>query len=103
MVEFTICEGNPGAIVFLMSAYDIDIFKAETAFQRMQDNNITGAKLYMLWNDCCNRNTELALEIAFKIPIDKIIEHINYINGRGFPFTKEELSSFSIQESSFNK
>ena len=103
MVEFTICEGNPRAIIFLMSAYKIDMFKAESAFQRMQVNNITGAKLYMLWNDCCNRNTELALQIIFAAPVDKIIEHINYANGRGFPFTKEELNSFSIQESSSNK
>lgn len=93
MVHFEICGGNPGALQFLMAAYRVDMFKAEIAFQRMQDNHITGAKLYMLWNDCCDRDTELALEIVHTVPIDKIIEHINYEGGRGFPFTPEELAA----------
>ena len=94
MVSFDICEGNPGALTFLMLAYDIDLFKAESAFQRMQDNNITGCKLYMLWNDCCDRNTELTLHIMLKCSITKIIEHINYDNGQGFAFSDEELKEF---------
>lgn len=93
MVSFDICGGNPGALQFLMDAYRIDMFKAEAAFQRMQDNNITGTKLYMLWNDCCGRDTKLAVQIAHAAPIDKIVEHINYEGGRGFPFTEEELAA----------
>lgn len=93
MVSFAICGGNPGALQFLIAAYDLNMFKAEAAFQRMQDNRITGAKLYMLWNDCCDRDTKLALQIAHTAPIDKIVEHINYKGGRGFPFTKEELAT----------
>ena len=61
MVTFDICAGNPGALQFLMQAYDMDMFKAEQGFQRMQRAGITGARLYMLWNDCCNRDTEAAL------------------------------------------
>ena len=57
MVSFDLCEGNPGAFTFMMEAYDLNMFKAEGAFQRMQDNNIRGAKLYYLWNDCCDKNT----------------------------------------------
>lgn len=53
MVTFDICAGNPGALQFLMQAYDMDMFKAEQGFQRMQRAGITGARLYMLWNDCC--------------------------------------------------
>lgn len=51
MVTFDICAGNPGALQFLMQAYDMDMFKAEQGFQRMQRAGITGARLYMLWND----------------------------------------------------
>ena len=61
MVTFDICAGNPGALQFLMQAYDMDMFKAEQGFQRMQRAGITGARLYMLWNDCCNRDTEAAV------------------------------------------
>lgn len=93
MVSFNICEGNPGALTFLMQAYDVDMFGAERAFQRMQNNNITGCKLYMLWNDCCNRDTKLSLQIMTKCSIEKIKEHINYESGRGFAFTTEELEA----------
>lgn len=98
MVGFDIWEGNPGALQFLMDAYRIDMFKAETAFRRMQDNNITGTKLYMLWNDCCDRDTKLALQISHTAPVDKILEHINYDGGRGFPFNEEELKSYLSME-----
>lgn len=91
MVSFNICEGNPGALTFLMSAYDLDLFGAEAAFQRMQNLGITGSKLYMLWNDCCNRNVAKALLIMERCDPDIIREHINYEGGRGIPFTEEEL------------
>ena len=93
MVSFSICEGNPGCMQFLMAAYHEDPFGAEGAFQRMQIFGITGSKLYMLWNDCCGRDTKLAVVIAQTIPIDEIIKHINYEGGRGIPFTEEESTS----------
>ena len=86
MVTFDICEGNIGALTFLMEAYDIDMFGAETAFQRMQNNNITGSKLYMLWNDCCDRDTEKALKIMKDNTIQDIVEYINYESGRGIKY-----------------
>lgn len=49
MVTFDICAGNPGALQFLMQAYDMDMFKAEQGFQRMQRAGITGgAPVYAL-------------------------------------------------------
>ena len=92
MVSFEICEGNIGALTFLMGAYDVDMFGAEKAFQRMQDNNITGSKLYMLWNDCCDRDTEKALQIMNNNTIQDIVEHINYENGRGIKYEESEVS-----------
>ena len=89
MVSFDICEGNPGALTFLIEAYKISPFKAEGSFRRMQDNDITGAKLYMLWNDCCNRETRLALRVMFDYPIEVIKRRINYENGYGIVFEEE--------------
>ena len=86
LVSFDICNGNIGALTFLMEAYEIDLFGAEKAFQRMQDNNITGSKLYMLWNDCCDRDTKKALQIMKNNTIQDIDEHINYENGRGIKY-----------------
>lgn len=86
MVTFDIAEGNPGALTFLMAAYKIEPFSAEDCFQRMQKAGITGSRLYMLWNDCCCRCTEKAMDIMKTEDIDSIINHIDGGNGRGIPF-----------------
>ena len=88
MVTFDIAEGNPGALAFIGEAYmkGGNHFKAEVGFARMRDNGITGCKLYMLWNDCCDRDTDKAVEIMCDKDIKEIVEHINYENGRGILF-----------------
>ena len=92
MVSFDICEGNIGALTFLMEAYDIDMWGAESAFLRMQYNNITGSKLYMLWNDCCDRDTAMAIKVMKNHTIEDIIKHINYENGRGIRYLETEVT-----------
>ena len=87
MVGFNLCEGNPGALAFMMEAYmEFNPFRAERGFQRMQCNGISGSRLYMLWNDCCNRDTKKAVDIMCEYSICDIIQHINYSDGRGIPF-----------------
>lgn len=86
MVNISICKGNPGCVTFVMQAYSLSPFKAEKAFQRMDDNEIRGDKLYMIWNDCCDRDTEKAIKIMLEKPIEDIIAHINYEHGRGIMY-----------------
>ena len=91
MVSFDICENNPGALSFVMDAYmNGRPGLAERAFQRMQDNGILGDKLYMIWNDCCCRNTAKAVKIMVTKPIEDIIRHINYEQGRGIPYEEDD-------------
>ena len=90
-VTFDICEGNPGALQFAMSAYNLVPVKAEWVFRRLRDNGITGTELYMLWNDCCGRDTYLALRIGNTAPIMEIKKHINREEGRGIPFSQADL------------
>lgn len=91
MVDFSIVEGNPGAFTFLMEAYQFDMFQAERCFSRMQKFGITGSKLYMLWNDCCDRDTKKTLDAMECMGIDDIVRHINYGEGRGIPIEDVEL------------
>ena len=86
LVEFGITEGNPGALTFLIDAYKKNPFVAELAFQRMWHAGVTGSRLYMLWNDCCGRNTEMAMDIMQNKAIDIILRHIDDGGGRGIPF-----------------
>ena len=90
-IGFDMAMGNPGALAFMMEAYNPkkemrDIIQVEIAFRRMREANIKGSKLYMLWNDCCDRDTEKALEIMRENDIDDIVAHINYEGGRGIKY-----------------
>lgn len=80
------CGNNPGAITFFMECFKLNSSKCSMAFERMNNENIREDKLYMIWNDCCDRNTEKALDIMLNNDINDIIEHINYGNGRGIPY-----------------
>lgn len=96
MVTFDICEGNPGALSFVMQAYEANVFRAERAFQRMKDNGITGSRLYMLWNDCCDRDTGKALAVMAKMAVEEIVRHINYEGGRGLPIADGEIRTYIL-------
>lgn len=100
MITWDLAEGNPGCLTFMMQAYfgTISPFKVERAFQRMQDNNIRGSKLYMLWNDCCDRNTVFAVLVMLNQPLESIINHINYEGGRGIPYTHEEIEKIKKED-----
>ena len=91
MVTFDICQGNPGCMQFLADAYRVDMFRAEANFQKMSDAGIRGSALYMLWNDCCGRNTDLALRAMEKFTTAELLQRINKEGGRGLPISEEEV------------
>lgn len=86
---YAIASGNIGALTFVMDAFKKDPTKAEIALNKVSAKNIVGDKLYMLWNDCCNRNTDMAIKIMLDHTIEDILEHINYEHGRGIPYINE--------------
>lgn len=94
MVSFDDCEGNPGALRFMTAAYfgsSIgDAMTAERAFQRVIDAGIRGGALYVLWNDCCNRDTKFALEVMQKYDIEEIKRCIIGDGSRGYAIKKED-------------
>lgn len=89
MDKYSIADGNIGALTFIVDAIKKDPVKAQEALKRLVTKDIVGDKLYMLWNDCCNRDTDMAVKIALEHTIEDIEKHINYENGRGIPYGQE--------------
>ena len=83
-------EGNPGALSFLMEELNLGDeirFVVDVSFFDMYE--IYGSKLYMFWNDACNRDLDkvketILLIVSNKIPKEKI--HENLDRGRALPF-----------------
>ena len=94
MALFELVEGNPGAMTFVRIAYTSYPDLANLAFFRMERNGITGSALYMLWNDCCDRDTKLAVEAALYCPLGFLKDHINKRGGRGIKIEIKDLVEF---------
>lgn len=86
-----ISKGNPGAMRFLVEAIAVDEESAIRGFSRMWKAGIAGDKLYMLWNDCCERDTARAIRAMTGMDIDNILTKINYSQGRGIPIRGDEV------------
>lgn len=89
-IEFVsqLAQGNPGAMAFTMELLtngdDASRDMAITALKRMDAIGIRGSKLYMLWNDCCGRDSEKAVIEM----LNRSTQDLTYalIGGRGTPF-----------------
>lgn len=84
----TLSSGNPGALVFVMELLAVEDSTSRerniTALKRMDVLGIRGPKLYMLWNDCCDRDSEKTVNVM----LNKSAHELNYalLGGRGAPF-----------------
>lgn len=85
-------DGNPGCIAFLCELMNepggID------AIETMRKMKIFGSRAYQLWNDCCDRNTSMVIEVLRlveegKITQAEIYDHV--FQPWGKPFDLEEI------------
>lgn len=77
-------DGNPGCMMFVIQALHETPERAVTALERAQLYDLKGSRLYMLWNDCCNRNTKVAVNILLEESMRDIRRHVS--GGYGMPF-----------------
>ena len=79
-----LCCGNIGALTFMMEAFEIDPISAAYALERgANEMDIIGDKMYMVWNDCCDRDTHLTLDVMKNCSKEFILERLNYEKGYG--------------------
>ena len=95
---YALCAGNPGALSFITKAYSKSLRDAEYGFNRMAENGITGSRLYMLWNDCCEGDVRQALDVMLYDTIQSIIDHINADEGRGIIYSAQDMQKISFQK-----
>lgn len=71
-------EGNPGCLEFLM-----DVFKTqniETFYEiviRLDNAKLYGKFIYMLWNDCCIRDTYKTIRMIRKLDVDILRSYVS--------------------------
>ncbi len=90
-------DGNIGALSFLLEVLNLqDEDRFIKYIEFFNDNEIYGSKLYMFWNDSCDRNLELVdwtINMLKSNGVSKEIIHRNLDRGRALPF-KEHLKEY---------
>ena len=87
-------EGNPGAMTVVMQLMDLGNkgeFKAITTLLFLDTLEVYGSRLYMLWNDCCDRDINVMMDIVKQVQQgsrshEDFNKHIGNGDGRGVPF-----------------
>ena len=93
-------EGNPGAMAFCFEALKEP---ADLHILLMCDTlGLYGAKLYMLWNDCCNRDMEKVRKViteftSGKLTREEIHKNLDCVYGQPFDFLEEREDSSATQ------
>lgn len=70
-------DGNIGAAMCCMNIIESGNGKGTVALQRMLDIDIKGEKIYLIWNDCCNRDIDKTIKVMLEKSKDEILDHID--------------------------
>lgn len=77
-----LADGNIGAVAFISDVLDRCVKEkdeiAALALTRAKAFNIVGTKLYLLWNDCCGKDTDKAIRVLAENSKDDIMEHLTF-------------------------
>ena len=92
-----LCQGNPGALACLTELYHrhaADPFRVEQVLIMFDDLGLRGSRLYVLWNDGLDRNTDRLMILATmrysgEVTDEWIMKHLEGV--RGTPIEYGEL------------
>lgn len=73
-------EGNPGALTACLEILKETSIEAISVFLTLDYMELYGSHLYMLWNDCCDRNIKAVIDVINGFITGKITK--NDINER---------------------
>ena len=75
-----VSNGNIGAETFAREAIELDYDAAVKGLRRLLDWDIPGEYFYALWNDCCERDTALAIEVMNEYPKFLIFDALDWFS-----------------------
>lgn len=77
-----LADGNIGAVAFISDVLDRCVKEkdeiAALALTRAKAFNIVGTKLYLLWNDCCGKDTDKTIRVLAENSKDDIMDHLTF-------------------------
>lgn len=74
-------DGNPGALTFLMEAFNEGVPEFFPTVLKLDTAEIYGPEAYILWNDCCDRDIKKTIQMIKKLDVDELR---SYVIDRGY-------------------
>lgn len=71
-------DGNPGALTFMFNMITIVISPMELMkiLFKLDESEIYGSHIYMIWNDCCDRDTEKAIKMIKNLSTQELRSYV---------------------------
>jgi hypothetical protein len=83
-------DGNPGCLSFLFEVIkreNVNVFCEMVV--KLDTSELYGSLVYMLWNDCCNRDTQKTIRMINKLDSETLRSYV-VDKGRGTKYVEEE-------------
>ena len=92
---FEMSKGNPGALVCLMNMYKFtkqdDLLDAIKIIVTLNDYNIVGSDIYVMFNDLSNKNYKTMRLLCEKVPKNDLIDACSRQDYSGIEIVKPYL------------
>ncbi len=82
-------DGNPGCLSFFIEVLKEDENVFWKILIKLDTSELYGSLIYMLWNDCCNRDTQKTIRMIRKLDILTLRSYV-VDKGRGTKYIEEE-------------
>lgn len=74
-------DGNPGCLSFLMDLASKDTMLFCSVALKLDSAELYGSEVYMLWNDCCGRDTDKTVRMIKSLDNETLR---SYVVDRGY-------------------
>lgn len=85
-------DGNPGCLTFLMELAHKDSMLLCSVALKLDSAELYGSEVYMLWNDCCDRDIDKTVRMIKKLDYKTLRSYV-VDRGYGAKYVEAESSN----------
>ena len=97
MITMIASNGNPGALTTLMELQQSEGFQNFMSITDVLSKwGVRDSRIWILYNDCCDRDIKLFADVVKKMPEEYVMDHIgrnNQGSAHGEPIDPDEVNS----------
>lgn len=97
MTILQLAKGNPGALSCLLGMRNLNPFQGLVILDVVENLNIVGSDLYVLWSDLCNKDYNLMAHLCIEVPGHILKDASSRQDYSGIELLKQYILEFNKQ------